>query len=224
MTSRLNSRWTPILIALMTLGGLRGLMQQPAGATVPIHFGFDGTPNGWAPAWIGLMLVPGLTSLVWIALRRLSQTDPRAGNLQRSARAVGSIWISIVLTLTLGQGFILSHTINAPFPTPLLQHLAPGFLIGSLLIGIGNVFGKLRSNHLIGIRSPWTLSSDRVWDQTHRFAGRSFVLGGALLIAGAAFPGGEPWQEPMIAAVLVVMIGGPYLKSYWLWRKEVHQS
>jgi len=224
MTSRLNSRWTAILIALMTLGGLRGLMQQPAGATVPIHFGFDGTPNGWAPAWIGLMLVPGLTSLVWIALRWLCQTDPRAGNLQRSARAVGSIWISIVLTLTLGQGFILSHTINAPFPTPLLQHLAPGFLIGSLLIGIGNVFGKLRSNHLIGIRSPWTLSSDRVWDQTHRFAGRSFVLGGALLIAGAAFPGGEPWQEPMIAAVLVVMIGGPYLKSYWLWRKEVHQS
>jgi hypothetical protein len=127
-------------------------------------------------------------------------------------------------TLTLGQGFILSHTINAPFPTPLLQHLAPGFLIGSLLIGTGNVFGKLRSNRLIGIRSPWTLSSDRVWDQTHRFAGRSFVLGGALLIAGAAFPGGEPWQEPMIAAVLVVMIGSPYLKSYWLWRKEVHQS
>jgi uncharacterized membrane protein len=224
MTSRLNSRWTALLIALMALGGLQGIMQQPPGATVPIHFGFDGTPNGWAPAWIGLMLVPGLTSFVWIALRWLSQTDPRAENLQRSARAVGSIWISIVLTLTLGQGFILSHTINAPFPTPLLQHLAPGFLIGSLLIGTGNVFGKLRSNHLIGIRSPWTLSSDRVWDQTHRFAGRSFVLGGALLIVGATVPGGEQWQGPMIAAVLVALIGGSNLKSYCLWRKEMHQS
>ena len=224
MTSSQTSRWTAVLIALMTLGGLRGLMEQPPGAIVPIHFGFDGTPNGWAPAWIGLLVIPGLTSFVWITLRWLSRTDPRAENLHRSDRAVGSIWISIVLTLTLGQGFILSHTDNAPFPTPLLQHLAPGFLIGSLLIGSGNMFGKLRSNHIIGIRSPWTLSSDRVWDQTHRFAGRSFVLGGALLIAGAAIPGWEPWQGPITAAVMVTVIGGSYLKSYWLWREEIRQG
>jgi uncharacterized membrane protein len=86
------------------------------------------------------------------------------------------------------------------------------------------MFGKLRSNHIIGIRSPWTLSSDRVWDQTHRFAGRSFVLGGALLIAGAAIPGWEPWQGILITAVMVAVIGGSYLKSYWLWREEIRQG
>lgn len=224
MTTSQTNRWTALLIALMTLGGLRGLLQQPHGALVPIHFGFDGTPNGWAPAWIGLLVLPALTGFAWITLRWLSRTDPRAGNLQRSAHAVGSIWVSIVLTLTLGQGFILSHTVNAPFPTPLLQHLAPGFLIGSLLVGIGNVFGKLRSNHIIGIRTYWTLSSDRVWDQTHRFAGRSFVLGGALLIACAVIPGWKPWQGPIIAVVIATVIAGSYLKSYWLWREETPLS
>ena len=40
MTSSQTNRWTALLIALMTLGGLRGLMEQPPGASVPIHFGF----------------------------------------------------------------------------------------------------------------------------------------------------------------------------------------
>jgi uncharacterized membrane protein len=61
------------------------------------------------------------------------------------------------------------------------------------MAGIGNVLGKLRSNFFVGIRTPWTLSSEHVWDQTHRWAGRLFVGAAAVL---AVLAGAMPVQRP----------------------------
>jgi uncharacterized membrane protein len=60
--------------------------------------------------------------------------------------------------------------------------------IGRALIGgtflffalLGNVMGKVRKNFYIGIRVPWTLASDRVWNDTHRLAAWLMVAGGIL--------------------------------------------
>lgn len=45
---------------------------------------------------------------------------------------------------------------------------------------IGNVMGKLRRNFYVGVRTPWTLASERVWNATHRFAAKTFVAGGLI--------------------------------------------
>lgn len=38
--------------------------------------------------------------------------------------------------------------------------------------------GKLRRNFFyVGIITPWTLASERVWNATHRFAAKTFVAG-----------------------------------------------
>lgn len=49
-------------------------------------------------------------------------------------------------------------------------------LVGALFIAMGNMFGKIRPNYTLGIRTPWTLADAQVWDKTHRFAGRLFVI------------------------------------------------
>jgi uncharacterized membrane protein len=52
---------------------------------------------------------------------------------------------------------------------------------------LGNVMGKVRRNFWVGVRVPWTLASDRVWNDTHRLAAWTMVaggLGGFILIAG----------------------------------------
>jgi len=48
---------------------------------------------------------------------------------------------------------------------------------------MGNVMGKVRRNFFIGIKTPWTLASERVWNATHRFAAKTFVAGGLLGLA-----------------------------------------
>ena len=45
---------------------------------------------------------------------------------------------------------------------------------------MGNVMGKVRRNFFVGVRTPWTLASERVWNATHRFAAKTFVAGGLL--------------------------------------------
>ena len=55
-----------------------------------------------------------------------------------------------------------------------------GPAMGLLLIVLGNYMSKLRKNFFMGIKTPWTLASDEVWDRTHRLAGKTFVIGGIL--------------------------------------------
>ena len=54
-----------ITLALVTVGAWT-LSQIPAGRSVPIHFRVDGQPNGWAPADIGLFIIPGVSVLMWL--------------------------------------------------------------------------------------------------------------------------------------------------------------
>ena len=65
---------------------------------------------------------------------------------------------------------------------------------------MGNVMGKVRKNFYIGIRVPWTLASDRVWNDTHRLAAWLMVAGGIigflLVIAGL----------PLLVAIGVMIV------------------
>ena len=44
---------------------------------------------------------------------------------------------------------------------------------------------KTRPNFFVGVRTPWTLSSDLSWQKTHRLAGWLFVLVGFWAIVAA---------------------------------------
>ena len=71
----------------------------------------------------------------------------------------------------------------------------------SLFVVIGNYLPKVRPNYMMGIRTPWTLTSDLAWDRTHRLGGRLFVLEGIVFILlGLVRPPAESF--------VVVLIGG----------------
>lgn len=91
-------------------------------------------------------------------------------------------------------------------------------LPGVLFLVLGNVMGKLRRNAMVGIRTPWTLRSERVWDQTHRWGGKAMVLGGLVLLFLAASPIPDSWHVPTAIAVPTALAIATTLKSYFLWR------
>jgi uncharacterized membrane protein len=82
------------------------------------------------------------------------------------------------------------------------------------IILFGNLLGKVRRNFYIGVRTPWTLASERVWNDTHRFAARITVaaglLGLALSIAGL-----------YLAALFALLAGGlaPVVYSLVLYKQ-----
>jgi uncharacterized membrane protein len=78
---------------------------------------------------------------------------------------------------------------------------------------LGNVLGKVRRNFYIGIRTPWTIAEERVWNATHRFAAKTFVIGGfvALVLALA----GAPFWGPLIALMAGAVVPAVYSLVYY---------
>jgi uncharacterized membrane protein len=87
-----------------------------------------------------------------------------------------------------------------------------------LFIVIGNLLPRARPNWFVGIRTPWTLSSDRVWEKTHRFGGRVFVAGGILItIAGFLL---VQWAHAVLFTVVLLCAASVLIYSYLEWKRE----
>ena len=87
------------------------------------------------------------------------------------------------------------------------------FFLGGLFLFfalMGNVLGKVRRNFWMGVRTPWTLASERVWNDTHRFAARIFVLVGLLGLV-VTIAGGSP-----LVAFLLLFLGAILSVGYSL--------
>jgi len=98
-----------------------------------------------------------------------------------------------------------------------IDRLMPLF-IGLLFVVIGNYLARVEPNWFVGIRTPWTLSSDRVWRKTHRTGGWLMVIGGLALATGAFLP--RSALLPLLIGTLVVVAVIPVVQSYVLWKRE----
>ena len=92
--------------------------------------------------------------------------------------------------------------------------------VGALLMVLGNYMGKLRKNFFIGIRTPWTLASDAVWERTHRLAGWLFVAAGLVMVASVLI--GAPIWLPLGAIAAATLL--PVAYSLWIYRRLDHTA
>ena len=116
----------------------------------------------------------------------------------------------------LGVHFMtLAVTLGADIP---VVRVIP-FGVGALFAIIGNVMPRTRSNWSFGIRTPWTLSSDRVWERTHRVGGWLMFAGGLIVMAGAiAAP--THLIAPITICSILGATAGAFIYSYAAWRQE----
>jgi len=215
MLDRNGTRIQLALIAVMAAAGLWAWNELPAGALVPVHFNAAGDADGWMPAGLGVALMP-LIALALLGLRwLLPRIDPRGHNIERSGAAVDTIWVAVSLMLAVLQLRIAMQAMGLGQSASQL----PLLLTGGLFVVMGNMLGKLRPNHSVGIRTRWTLANERVWDQTHRFGGKAFVFAGVVLGALAAAPLSSAWVAPVIVAASLGAALASMFKSYRVWRR-----
>jgi uncharacterized membrane protein len=180
---------------------------------VPTHWGLDGQVNGyhsrfWAAAFPAVMIA--LLAMLAFVLPAISPRHFRIGPF-------ASVWhlaMLIVQGLVLVIGLaVLLHGAGYAVNVPVVAMLGAGMVF----MVIGNYMGKLRRNFFIGVRTPWTLASDVVWERTHRLAGQLMMLAGLLVVAGSVL--GVP--VGYLTAVLVGSALAPCLYSLLVyWRLE----
>ena len=141
---------------------------------VPTHWNIRGQVDGYGPRG-SIFIMPGamaaLLVIFWVVLPALS---PKSYSVESFRATYDYLMFCVLAFMAYLWGVILWSSLRGP--------LDPGRgLIGGMcvfLILIGNVMGKVRRNFWFGVRTPWTLADERVWNATHRLAGWTFVLGG----------------------------------------------
>lgn len=192
-----------------------GFSRVPPGARVAIHWDAMGHPNGYGNALWAFTLVPALTILISAGLAFLPSIEPRRRNLQRSGPAYVAVWISLLVLMAAVQTAIVLSALGAARSETIVR-LVPA-AVGVMLAVVGNYLGKVRSNFFFGIRTPWTLSSERSWNRTHRLGGRLLVAVGLLAAVTSVFSwvGFVVLGAGVIAVVLVV-----FVYSYVQWSRD----
>jgi uncharacterized membrane protein len=206
-------KWIPLLIILAAVGA-SVVVYPKLPETIPTHWNMDGQPDGWSPRSFGAFITPVILLTIWGFILVMPAIDPRGANYAKFGGAFAAIMDSLML-FVLGMHILL---LRAGLGHPVAMERVAPFGIGILLIVIGNLLPRARPNWFVGIRTPWTLSSDRVWEKTHRFGGRVFVAAGFLIAMTALL-----WAQ----RVHVVLIGGMLIAassvliySYVEWRRE----
>ena len=91
-------------------------------------------------------------------------------------------------------------------------------LIGILFLVLGNALPRARPNWWFGIRTPWTLSNDRVWERTHRVGGYLLFGAGVACVISAFIPGAVAGIVTLSAIAASVV--GSIVYSYFAWKQE----
>lgn len=213
MTKNWRSEWPHWLLLIGMF--LMGAIAWPhTSEPVPVHWGFDSTADRYGGRVEGVLLLPLLTLGVYLFMLLSPRLDPGRANYVLFAGAYALIRFAVLALLVAVYGAaVLSATGNALD----MARVMP-LLIGTFLVVIGSVMGKLRPTWFVGVRTPWTLSSARAWGKTQRLGGWVFIGAGLLLLLGGLL------RLPAITMIaLVALIAGSlglYAYSYAIWRKD----
>jgi len=212
----------PLLISLglvSAMGAVSAWAWPRTPASVAVHFGMDGAPDRFGSRAEALLMLPALALAITVVMAALPQVMPKASKLERSRSPYVVSWIGAVALMTLIHGAITARAVGLEVD---IARVAFG-LVGGLLIVLGNVMGKARYNYVVGVRTPWTLSSEQVWDRTHRLAGPWMMIGGALIVLAALLLPATPEGHVMMLAVTLLGAMGPavlsVVYSYWVSRR-----
>lgn len=206
-------KWYPLfLVAAMLVVGVVLYPRLPD--TMPTSWTMQGHPDGMGPKWQALFVMPLVMLGMLALLRLLPIIDPRRDNYVRM-QAVYDLIVNAILTM---MAAIQLLGIAVVMGAPLSQERLTPALIGVMLVIMGNVLPLARPNWFVGIRTPWTLSSDRVWERTHRIGGYLMVASGVVAIAVAALP--FPVSFPALGVVSATAGLVPVIYSYIAWKQE----
>lgn len=206
-------KWIPLLIIAGAFI-VTAVVYPKLPETIPTHWDMSGQPNGWSGRLFGALVMPILLVVVWVFMLVLPAIDPRGSNYAKFGGAFAAMIDSIMLFMLGTHIIILRAALGYPVA---IQRVVP-FGIGVLFVVMGNLLPRARPNWFVGIRTPWTLSSDRVWEKTHRFGGRIFVVGGLLIIIAALVM--AQWAQVVLVAVVTLSVASVLIYSYLEWKRE----
>ena len=171
---------------------------------VPIHWDIQGHVNGWGPKWSLFLYGPGLMAFIVLMFSALPWLSPRKFEVDSFRATYLYIMIVTVALLAYCQLLILLSALGSVVDVS--RALEGGVCL--LIALLGNVMGKVRRNFFVGIRTPWTIANEQVWNATHRFAAKTLFAAGMLGLVGVILR--APFWLPITAIAVAALAPALY--------------
>lgn len=185
---------------------------------IAIHFNLDGHANGFGGKLEGLLLLPAIASVLYVAsmFRGEQQRSPAGLVTWRSGQLFGPARVPRIFVL----GFLLVLYIMM-VTRAVGRDIAPDVVamaIGVFIIALGNYLPKIQPNEFIGVRTPWTYRSELSWYRSHRLGGRLFMVCGAVTIVTAMLLPSAAIKTLLASLIVSGVVCVAY--SYFVWRDD----
>ena len=178
---------------------------------MPIHWNLRGEPDGWAEKRYAVWMMPGTMALLLALLPALPALSPRQFSMETFLGTYNDTMLMVITLLGYLDILLLRAALDPHLP--FFKALMIGMHL--MFILLGNLLGKTRRNYFMGIRTPWTLSSDEVWIGTHRMGARLFVVTGLIGIVAICL--GVPPAATLLLLIPMTLI--PVVYSYVLYKR-----
>ena len=214
----MSTRTTTIVVLLMivaaTIVGIALWNRLPD--PMASHWGPNDEVNGYISRFWGVFLMPLITLGMFLLFLVIPNIDPLKANIAQF-RDVFNLFITLIVAFMVYVYFLTLRWNLGYTDFAMSKAMLPA--MGILFFFVGYMLRKAKRNFFIGIRTPWTLSSDRVWDETHRLGSVLFMVSGVLALIGSFFGGTLAFWflfVPLIGSTLVTLV-----YSYVLYQREV---
>lgn len=177
------------------------------------HWNAQGMVDGYMSKLWGLFLMPILSVIMFLLFVFLPKIDPYKKNIDKFMKYYNGFILAIILFLFFI--YLLSLAWNLGYRFNMVQFMAPA--MGILFYCAGILIGKAERNWFIGIRTPWTLSSEEVWKKTHKLGEKLFKISGIIAFLGVFF---QQWAIFLVIVPALFNAFYTILYSYFEYQKE----
>jgi len=179
---------------------------------IETHWNSGGQADGSMGRFLGLFLVPLMSLGFFLLFFLIPRIDPLKKNIEKFRNYYD--WFVLILILYMSYIFLLIIFWNLGYKFNMTKLIIPSIAI--LFVYIGFIMNKLKKNWFMGIRTPWTLSNDKVWEKTHELGGKLFKIAGGVIFVGIFFEDYLIWfiLVPALSAAII-----PFIYSYFEYKK-----
>ncbi len=208
-----NYLWSSLLCLIPILIGLLIYNQLPE--QMPIHWNINGEIDGYASKNFAIIYLPLFLFLIDLFTKFMIVNDPkRAGHPKKMLNVLKYMipFLSMSITILMiaeGRGYQINF-VNLFFEC----------LVGIIFLLIGNYLPKVRQNHVMGIKLPWTLSDEDNWNKTNRLGGYIFMSAGLVMLIIPFLNLSSNVTGVIIVACIFAVVIIPSVYSYSLYKKK----
>jgi uncharacterized membrane protein len=201
-----------LIVLLIVFYGLALAFYSRMPDPMASHWGAQGEVNGYISRFWGMFLVPFITTGLALLFLAIPLIDPLKANIAKFR--VYFDWFIAIFAGYMLFLYILTLLWNLGYRFDIFQVMLP--VIAALFFFMGVLISKAKRNYFIGIRTPWTLNNDEVWDRTHRFGGRAFKIAAGISLLGIFWPETAIW---FLLVPIVIVSVVTVLYSYVIYQK-----